>query len=65
MKESIFIQFNRGLNKMTEELKLETLKDLIQCQESPCISIYMSTKTKLIKNLIIAYIIILAYILKK
>ena len=29
---------------MTEELKLETLKDLIQCQESPCISIYMSTK---------------------
>jgi len=23
---------------------LETLKDLIQCQESPCISIYMSTK---------------------
>jgi hypothetical protein len=44
MKESIFIQFNRGLNKMTEELKLETLKDLIQCQESPCISIYMSTK---------------------
>ncbi|PUU86407.1 MAG: hypothetical protein CI948_2845, partial [Halanaerobium sp.] len=37
-------RFNRGLNKMTEELKLETLKDLIQCQESPCISIYMSTK---------------------
>jgi hypothetical protein len=29
---------------MTEELKLETLKDLIQCQDSPCISIYMSTK---------------------
>jgi len=29
---------------MTEDLKLETLKDLIQCQESPCISIYMSTK---------------------
>jgi len=29
---------------MTEELKLETLKDLIQCQESPCVSIYMSTK---------------------
>ena len=26
------------------EIKLETLKDLIQCQESPCVSIYMSTK---------------------
>ena len=26
------------------EVKLETLKDLIQCQESPCVSIYMSTK---------------------
>lgn len=26
------------------EVKLETLRDLIQCQESPCISIYMSTK---------------------
>ena len=26
------------------EIKLETVKDLIQCQESPCISIYMSTK---------------------
>jgi len=26
------------------EVKLETLKNLIQCQESPCVSIYMSTK---------------------
>lgn len=26
------------------EVKLETLKDFIQCQESPCVSIYMSTK---------------------
>jgi hypothetical protein len=26
------------------EVKLETLRDLIQCQESPCVSIYMSTK---------------------
>lgn len=26
------------------EVKLEVLKDLIQCQESPCTSIYMSTK---------------------
>ena len=26
------------------EVKLETLKELIQCQESPCVSIYMSTK---------------------
>src|SRR6056297_520151 len=26
------------------EVKMETLKDLIQCQESPCVSIYMSTK---------------------
>ena len=26
------------------EVNLETLKDLIQCQESPCVSIYMSTK---------------------
>lgn len=26
------------------EVKLEILKDLIQCQESPCASIYMSTK---------------------
>lgn len=26
------------------EVKLETLKELIQCQESPCISIYMSTE---------------------
>ncbi len=26
------------------EVKLEVLKDLIQCQESPCVSIYMSTK---------------------
>jgi hypothetical protein len=26
------------------EIKLETLKDLIQCQESPCVSIYMSTQ---------------------
>ncbi len=25
------------------EVKLETLKDLIQCQESPCVSVYMST----------------------
>ncbi|MFW6001610.1 MAG: hypothetical protein ACOCQE_04480 [Halanaerobium sp.] len=26
------------------EVKLETLKKFIQCQESPCVSIYMSTK---------------------
>lgn len=26
------------------EVKLENLKDLIKCQESPCVSIYMSTK---------------------
>jgi len=26
------------------EIKLETLKDLIQCQESPCVSIYLSTQ---------------------
>src|SRR6056297_357363 len=26
------------------EVNLETLKDLIQCQESPCVSIYMSSK---------------------
>jgi len=26
------------------EVKLETFKNLIQCQESPCVSIYMSTK---------------------
>jgi len=41
----LIVYFNLiGGKKMTEELKLETLKELIQCQASPCISIYMSTK---------------------